>query len=265
MADFNTQDIVNSAQSQVYANNAFNSAQAQKQMDYQSSSNAKAMAFSAEQAKANRDWQENMSNTAHQREVQDLIKAGLNPVLSVNNGASVGSGSSAQGVASGGSKADADTGMSNVLSGLLQAVIGQATALQTTSMNNMTALDSTKMNNDNSLLTTRMLNDTALKTSQIGAGAMLNTANINSYTQQLIQQKQQAFEEFIKKNYPQNTIGGISSLWQNAKDAFNSAGGNSASSHKNLVDKLGGNSSKPLASYDNLGELGKFLSWLKGK
>jgi len=42
--------------------------------------------FNAREANEARDWSAAMSNTAHQREVTDLIKAGLNPILSATGG-----------------------------------------------------------------------------------------------------------------------------------------------------------------------------------
>lgn len=40
----------------------------------------------SKEAAANRDWQKMMSDSAHMREVRDLVGAGLNPMLSVNHG-----------------------------------------------------------------------------------------------------------------------------------------------------------------------------------
>lgn len=112
---------------QTEANTARSEAFALRQMDYQTEANAKAMEFSAQEAERNRQFQERMSNTAHVREVQDLINAGLNPILSANlSGATTPSGASAAGVTSSGSMGSVDVSGATLINNLIAKLIDQS-------------------------------------------------------------------------------------------------------------------------------------------
>ena len=142
MPDFT--DAVNTGANQIaymqgvaQANNAWSAGQAQIQREWQEQQNAKAMAFNQNEAAKNRNWQEMLSNTAHQREVRDLMAAGLNPVLSAlnGNGASVGSGATAQGLTSQGAKGDTDMSVNGAIVNLLGSILSAQTQIEAANVN----------------------------------------------------------------------------------------------------------------------------------
>lgn len=95
-ANFNqaSADNANLINTQTLANQyGFNSGAWAEAANWNESMFNQSMAFNAEQAQLNREWQERMDSTKYQRAIKDMKAAGLNPVLAVNgNGISVSSG-----------------------------------------------------------------------------------------------------------------------------------------------------------------------------